>query len=282
MDRKIFFQGNPLNLVGKEVKIGDLALGFTVISSDLKEVKLTDFNEKVKVITTFPSLDTPVCDLQVKEFNNQAASLSKDIIVIGISKDLPFAQKRFCDFNNIKNVVVLSDYKYSSFGLNYGVLIKELNLLARTALIIDSNNSVRYIQKALEITKALNYKDIIDNLNAVVKSGTKAVQSPKKCMPCEGIGNLLSLDLIRELAVEHSKWEVVDNKKIVRQIQFNSPDDAKLYLDMIFLLAGEQNHHPLITLSYNKLKITLTTHALGGLTENDFLMAGFIDQMLDN
>ncbi len=96
MDRKIFFQGNPLNLVGKEVKIGDLALGFTVISSDLKEVKLTDFNEKVKVITTFPSLDTPVCDLQVKEFNNQAASLSKDIIVIGISKDLPFAQKRFC------------------------------------------------------------------------------------------------------------------------------------------------------------------------------------------
>ncbi|MCM8798875.1 MAG: thiol peroxidase, partial [Candidatus Omnitrophica bacterium] len=124
--RKIKFKGSPLTLVGRILEKGKIAPDFKVLSSDLKEITLKDFKDKIKIVTSFPSLDTSVCDLQVKEFNKQATNFSEDIVVLGISKDLPFAQKRFCEMNNIKNLSILSDYKYSSFGINYGLLIKEL------------------------------------------------------------------------------------------------------------------------------------------------------------
>ena len=107
--------------------------------------------------------------MQVKEFNKQALSLSKDVAIIGISKDLPFAQARFCSDNNIKNIKVLSDYKYSSFGMNYGLIVSELNLLARGVLIIDKNNILRYFKVVDELTAPPDYDDALKALESVVK-----------------------------------------------------------------------------------------------------------------
>lgn len=170
MDKKITFQGNALTLSGDNVEVGQKAPVFQATSQSLEAVTLDNFKGKVKVINTFPSLDTPVCDLQVKEFNQRASELSDDIAIIGISKDLPFAQKRFCDANKIEKSVVVSDYKDSSFGLGYGALIKELNLLARGVFIIDQNNVIKYKQLAGEITNALNYDEAFEKLNEITRS----------------------------------------------------------------------------------------------------------------
>lgn len=169
MGQTVTFQGNLLNLSGNVAEAGKPAPDFRVVSQDLKDVCLADFKGKIKVISSFPSLDTPVCDLQVKEFNKRAASFSKDVVVIGVSKDLPFAQKRFCSEHDIKNGPILSDYKTSSFGNNYGLLIKELNLLTRAVMIIDKNDIVRYVQVAPEITKPLNYDEAVQALGKVIK-----------------------------------------------------------------------------------------------------------------
>jgi thioredoxin-dependent peroxiredoxin len=168
MARSVTFKGDLLTLTGKLVKIGKRAPDFRLISQDLKVVKLSDFDGKVKVINFFPSLDTPVCDLQVKEFNKKAVGFLTDVVIIGISKDLPFAQARFCSINEIKNEVVLSDYRFSSFGLNYGFLIKELNLLARGTVIIDKSNRIRYIQVVNEITHSVDFQEVFNQLQAVL------------------------------------------------------------------------------------------------------------------
>lgn len=169
MPRMVTFKGAPLTLIGKQVKVGKRAFDFQLISQDLKVVKLSDFSGKIKVINFFPSLDTPVCDLQVKEFNQRAAGLSPEVIIIGVSKDLPFAQARFCSVNEIKNEVVLSDYRFSSFGLNYGFLIKELNLLARGTIIIDQRQRIRYIQLVDEITHSVNFEEVFNALVDLLK-----------------------------------------------------------------------------------------------------------------
>ncbi|MDD5477442.1 MAG: thiol peroxidase [Candidatus Omnitrophica bacterium] len=168
MARLITFKGAPLALTGRPVKVGKRAFDFKLISQDLKVVRLSDFSGKIKVVNFFPSLDTPVCDLQVKEFNKKAAGISGDIVVIGVSKDLPFAQARFCSVNEIKNEVVLSDYRFSSFGLNYGFLVKELNLLARGSLIIDKSDRIRYIQLVNELTHPVNFDEVFSKLQEVV------------------------------------------------------------------------------------------------------------------
>jgi thioredoxin-dependent peroxiredoxin len=170
MARSVTFKGKPLVLTGKAVKVGSRAFDFKLVSPELKVVKLSDFKGKIKVVNFFPSLDTPVCDLQVKEFNRKAAGLSPEVAVIGISKDLPFAQARFCSANEIKNEVVLSDYRFFSFGLHYGFLIKELNLLARGSLIIDRQERIRYIQLVGEITEAVNFDAVFAALQEVIKA----------------------------------------------------------------------------------------------------------------
>jgi len=169
MARSVTFKGVRLNLTGKQVKEGRRAPDFKLISQDLKEVSLSDFDGKIKIINFFPSLDTPVCDLQVKEFNKKAAGIGPDVVVIGVSKDLPFAQARFCSVNEIKNEIVLSDYRFSSFGLNYGFLIQELNLLARGTLIIDKNRRIRYIQVVDEITHSVDFDQVFSKLQEVLK-----------------------------------------------------------------------------------------------------------------
>ncbi len=280
MSRQVKFKGSPLTLVGRYLSRGIVAPDFKVISAELKEVCLSEFKDKIKIVNFFPSLDTPVCDLQVKEFNKKAAGISADIVVIGISKDLPFAQARFCHENEIKNELVFSDYRYSSFGINYGVLIKELNLLARGVVIIDSNNILRYIQIVDEVTNAVNYEQALKELEAVI-SATASLRPQEElsshCKPCEGQVASLPQDKINRLIAAYRGWELIDGKKIVKEFKFKDFIEAKYFIDLISVIAEEQGHHPTITVIYNKVRLTLSTHAAGGLTDNDFIMAKLID-----
>ena len=133
MERKnvVTAKGDPLTLLGEEIKTGQDAPDFKVLDADLKEAGLDNYKYKIKFIASVPSLDTPVCDLQIKRFNDEAANISKDISIIFISMDLPFAQKRFCQEYSIKKVKTYSDHRDADFGLKYGVLIKELRLLEK-------------------------------------------------------------------------------------------------------------------------------------------------------
>jgi thiol peroxidase len=158
----ITMKGNPLTLVGTEVKTGDNAPDVTLVANDLSEVKLSSFKGKKVVLSVVPSLDTPVCDLQTKRFNQEASKLV-DTVVLTISKDLPFAQKRWCGSTGASAVKTLSDYR-SNFGENYGVLIKGLNLLARSIFVVDQNGKVRYTQLVKEVATEPNYDEV---LNAV-------------------------------------------------------------------------------------------------------------------
>lgn len=281
MPKKATFKGNPVTLAGRVLKAGNKAPNFRVVSPSLKEAGLSDFSGKIKVITAFLSLDTPVCDLQVKEFNKSAAGFSSDIIVLAISKDLPFAQKRFCAANNINNAVTLSDYKFSSFGVNYGLLIKEMNLLARAAVILDKNDAVRYIQIAEELTRPLDYVDALKNLDEIIKNPALPIteELPAQCKPCEGGILPLPKDRIEKLLAGYRGWELVEDKKLVKEFKFKDFVEAKYFVDLVAVIAEEQGHHPTITIIYNKLKIALITHAAGGLTENDFIMAKIIDEL---
>lgn len=281
MTKKITFRGDPLTLVGRVLKEGNVAPDFKVISPDLKEASLSDFEGKTKIITSFPSLDTPVCDLQVKEFNKRALSLSSEVVILGISRDLPFAQRRYCQANEIKNVAVFSDYKYSSFGINYGLLIKELNLLARAVVILDKNNVLRYMQVVDELTASVNYEDVLKNLEEIIKNPKLIPEGelPSKCKPCEGGISSLPKETIDKLIAQHQGWLLVEDKKLSKEFRFKDFQEAKYFLDLVSVIAEEQGHHPTLTLIYNKLRITLTTHAAAGLTENDFIMARIIDEL---
>ena len=281
MNRKITFKGSPLTIVGRNIKVGNAAPYFRVIAQDLKEVSLLDFKGKIKLVTSFPSIDTPVCDLQVKEFNKRAVGLSSDIVITGISKDLPFAQARFCQANDIKNILTFSDYKFSSFGINYGLLIKELNLLARAIIILDKNDIIRYIQIVEELTRAPDYNDALKNLEQALKDPQGEIQTelPAKCKACEAGVPALAKEKIEKLLAQYRGWQLVEDKKIVKEFKFKDFVEAKYFLDLVAVIAEEQGHHPNLTLIYNKLKITLTTHSSGGLTENDFIMAKIIDEL---
>ncbi|MCI4625465.1 MAG: thiol peroxidase [Candidatus Magnetoovum sp. WYHC-5] len=158
----ITFQGNGLTLQGNEVKVGDKSPDFTVLSNELKPVTLKECAGKVKVISVTPSLDTPVCDLQLKRFNEEAAKLGDNVAVINISMDLPFAIARFCNSAGINKVMTLSDHKDASFGLAYGLVIKELRLLTRAVLVIDKDDVVKYFEIVPEITEHPNYSKAIE------------------------------------------------------------------------------------------------------------------------
>ena len=122
----ITFKGGPLTLVGAELKVGDTAPDFTLTGNDLSEVKLSDFKGKTVLISAVPSLDTPVCDMQTKRFNEEAGKLPANVVVLTVSADLPFAQARWCGATGSDKVKTASDYKTSDFAKAYGILIKEL------------------------------------------------------------------------------------------------------------------------------------------------------------
>ncbi len=157
---KVTFGGNPVTLLGSEIKAGDKAPDFTVINNDLKPVKLSDYAGKNKIISVFPSVDTPVCAAQNRMFNKKASELD-DTVILSISNDLPFAQKRFCGAEGIDNVVTLSDHKELEFGKQYGFLIEELRLLARGVVIVDKNDIVKYVEFVNEIGEEPDYDKAI-------------------------------------------------------------------------------------------------------------------------
>jgi thiol peroxidase len=170
-DRKgiITMKGKPLTLTGPDITVSAKAPGFTVLDGDLKEVKLDDFAGKVKVISVTPSLDTPVCDLQLRRFNHEAAMLPHDVVVLNISMDLPFAISRFCTTASIDKAKALSDHRDASFGAAYGVLIKELRLLARSIFILDKNDIVRYKEIVPEQSNHPDYEKALGALRDIVE-----------------------------------------------------------------------------------------------------------------
>ncbi len=154
---KVTFKNNPVTLVGTEVKVGDKAPDFTVLANDLSPVKLTDYKGKVVILSLFPSIDTGVCATQNRTFNKKASELSDDIVIIGISNDLPFALGRFCGAEGIDKVVTTSDHRDLDFSLKYGFLIEELRLLARGTVVIDKDGVVRHVEYVSEVTNEPDY-----------------------------------------------------------------------------------------------------------------------------
>lgn len=154
----VTFIGNPVTLLGPEIKVGAKAPPFQVVDTDLKPVALADTAGKVRLVTVVPSLDTAPCDTMARKFNEQAAQLPAEVVVYTISVDLPFAQARWCGNAGIERIKTLSDYQERSFGLAYGLLIKELKLLARTVLVIDRDDTVRYVQLVKEAANEPDYQ----------------------------------------------------------------------------------------------------------------------------
>jgi thiol peroxidase len=153
----ILFKGNPMTLLGPDLKVGDKAPDFLVVDNGLQPVTLKDGAGKVQLVTVVPSLDTPVCDTMTRKFNEEAGKLTGDLAVYTISMDLPFAQKRWCGNAGIEKVKTLSDYQDRSFGENYGVLIKELKLLARAVFVIGKDGKIAYREIVKEVTSEPDY-----------------------------------------------------------------------------------------------------------------------------
>lgn len=167
----VTFKGNPLTLVGPELKAGEQAPEFTVLDQAFQPVKLSSFRGQKVVISAVPSLDTPVCEIQTKRFNQEASRLSAKVLTI--SMDLPFAQKRFCDAHKIANVSVLSDYRDRQFANAYGLYIKELGLLARAVLIVDEQGKIAYVQVVKEVTQEPDYNAALGRLGSAAASALK-------------------------------------------------------------------------------------------------------------
>lgn len=160
-NHQVTMQGNPMNLKGNFIQVGDKAPDFTVFDNSLSPKTLRDFAGKKLIIATVPSLDTPVCDTETRKFNEMATKLGDDVMVLTVSMDLPFAQARWCGSAGIDRVVTLSDYAQASFGNAYGVLIEGLRLLARAVFIVDANGVVQYRQLVPEVAEEPDYEDVL-------------------------------------------------------------------------------------------------------------------------
>lgn len=162
----VTMKGNPLTLEGTALKVGDNAPDFLVLNNDLAPVSLSAYSGKVCILSSVPSLDTPVCDMETRRFNQEAAGLGPDVVILTISMDLPFAQKRWCGAAGVDKVITLSDHRDASFGSSYGVLIKELRLLARSVFVIDRKGIIRYIQLVKELTQEPDYEAVLKAVKA--------------------------------------------------------------------------------------------------------------------
>jgi len=149
-------KGNPLTLIGPELQAGDHAPDFNVVDGTLSPVNLEKTGHNVRIISVVPSLDTPVCDLQTKRFNEEAAKMS-GVDIITVSMDLPFAQKRWCGAFGVDRIKMLSDHRTGSFGEAYGTLIKDLRIESRAIFVLDSSNLIRYVEYVKEVADHPNY-----------------------------------------------------------------------------------------------------------------------------
>jgi thioredoxin-dependent peroxiredoxin len=149
--------GNPMTLVGPELKVGEKAPDFLALDNALKPVKLADTGHKTRIFSVVPSLDTPVCDMQTKRFNEEAAKMN-DIDIYTVSMDLPFAQKRFCNAFTLDRVKMLSDHRDASFGAAWGTLIKELRIMSRAIFVVGPDDKLKYVEYVPEVSHHPNYE----------------------------------------------------------------------------------------------------------------------------
>ena len=164
----ITLHGNPVTLVGDEIQTGRPLPDVELLNNDLKPVKLSDYRGKIVVLSVVPSLDTPVCDMQTRRFNTEAAGLSDEVVVLTISMDLPFAQKRWCGAAGVDRVTTLSDHRAAAFGQSTGLLIEELRLLARAVMVADREGVVRYYQLVKEVGEEPNYDTVLSAVKELV------------------------------------------------------------------------------------------------------------------
>lgn len=165
---KITMAGKPLNLIGNEKNIGDIAYSFIAVKDDLSEFNFNECKGKPIVLTSFPSIDTGICAIQTNLFNQKIGEYKDKASLVIISNDLPFAQKRYCGVNGIDNAIVVSDHKDLDFSMNYGMLIEELRLLARAVFVIDKDFKIVYKEVASEIKTELNYDKALEALKSVL------------------------------------------------------------------------------------------------------------------
>ena len=167
----VTFKGNPLTLAGEEVHVGQAAPDFTLHAygpDGMSTITPADLRGKATLLNVVPSLDTPVCQVQTKKFNEELAALGDQVNAVTVSLDLPFAQNRFCGAESVENLQNGSDYQDRSFGNNWGVLIEELKLLARSVFIVDANGTVTYADVVSEVTDEPNYEAALGALKEVV------------------------------------------------------------------------------------------------------------------
>lgn len=163
---QVTFKNDPVTLGGKEVEVGEKAPNFTVLANDLSPVTLEDSAGKTRLISVVPSLDTGVCSAQTNKFNESAASLGDDVVILTISVDLPFAQSRWCGANAADAIQTLSDHRDLSFGKAFGVVMEELRLLARSVFVVDKNGVVTYKEIVSEGTNHPDYEKALEAVKA--------------------------------------------------------------------------------------------------------------------
>lgn len=161
-------KGNPITLLGPELKKGDKAPDFQLNKSLIDVATLADYAGKIKLISVVPSIDTGVCDAQTRRFNEEASKLGDNVVVLTVSVDLPFAQARWCGAAGVDRVVMLSDYKDNSFGEAYGVLIKELKLDYRAIFVIDANDTIQHVEYLHEMTEHPNYEAALEAVKSLL------------------------------------------------------------------------------------------------------------------
>ena len=164
----VTMKGSPVTLIGAALKEGDPAPDFEVMQNDLTPVKFSAFRGKVCILVSVPSLDTAVCDREAHRFNEEAGKLGPDVAVLTISMDLPFAQKRWCGATGALNVKTLSDHRDASFGKAYGVLIKDLRLLARAVFVVDREGKLRRVELVKEIASEPDYEATLNSVRGLL------------------------------------------------------------------------------------------------------------------
>ena len=167
-NRSIFWRGAPFNLSGNEIKVGDPAPDCELVANDLSPVRLSSYQGKIRIISALPSLDTPTCDMETRKFNDMAANMHADTVILTVSMDLPFAQKRWCGAAGVDKVITLSDHLKGEFGIAYGVMIEARRLLARAVFLVDRDGVVQHLEVVGELAKEPEYDEIFKKLAELV------------------------------------------------------------------------------------------------------------------
>lgn len=168
MGKNLKMNNHPVKLAGAELKKGDKAPEFTLTGNLLEPITKADFNGKILVISCVPSLDTPVCEMETRRFNQEADKLPENVTILTVSRDLPFAQTRWCAANGVEKVVTASDYRDFGFARDYGVLLSDLGLLTRAIFVIDGQGIIQYIQFVEEVTQEPDYETVLQEIKKLM------------------------------------------------------------------------------------------------------------------